>query len=153
MGQWKTFQASTTRDRQNLLKLDQFYNVSGDADMGSPLIMQGNGKHGPKQTLVGIYLEQTDKQVAVLAHLDEETLEWIHNYADWTQDTDCRLFSSCACGTTDMRDSDGKVWTKKEDKRKRKRSVNAQNRINHGVHTMGTLNPHLTMHYEYQINV
>merc|ERR1712079_747078 len=35
----------------------------GDADMGSPLIMQGNGKHGPEQTLVGIYLEQTDKQV------------------------------------------------------------------------------------------
>ena len=113
--------------------------------MGSPLIMEGNGKHGRKQTLVGIYLEQTDKQVAVLAHLDDETLEWIHNYADWTQDTDCRLFSSCACGTTDMRDSEGKVWKKKEDKRKRKRSVNAQNRINHGVHTMGTLNLRLAM--------
>ena len=49
---------------------------------------------------LGIFLEQTEKSVGLLAQIDEHSLAWIHNSADWTQDSACTTFTSCACGET-----------------------------------------------------
>ena len=72
----------------------------------------------------------------------EMIFDWLGHEADRENYTNINEFFILYCLTNY---SEGKVWKKKEDKRKRKRSVNAHNRINYGVHTMGTLDLRLAM--------
>ena len=76
----------------------------GVLDRGTPLIIRENNRY----IVIGIFHEHmqgpqlgqtgTDKDPGIFTRLDAETVDWITNYADWTQDSTCETFTSCSCG-------------------------------------------------------
>ena len=72
--------------------------VPGPLDQGSPLIMQENGR----KTIIAMFLRRLPK-VGLVAQLSPETINWIYENADWTQESTesnrCTTFTSCSCGT------------------------------------------------------
>ena len=50
-----------------------------------------------KYTIAGMYLGRLP-QASVFARLYPELVNWVTNYADWTQDSKCSTFTSCSCG-------------------------------------------------------
>ena len=87
-----------------------YHNVEfpGDRDEGSPLVIQENGHN----TVIGMFLKQM-KGPALYAQITPDTVNWIRENADWTQESSCaknlhsdlhhwtkeNLFTSCGCGT------------------------------------------------------
>ena len=85
-----------------------YHNVEfpGDRDEGSPLVIQENGR----STVIGMFLKQM-KGPALYAQITPDTVNWIRENADWTQESSCalntetdhywakeNLFTSCGCG-------------------------------------------------------
>ena len=72
--------------------------VPGPLDQGSPLIMQENGR----SAIIAMFLK-TLPEVGLAAQLSPETVNWIYENADWTQESTesnrCTTFTSCSCGT------------------------------------------------------
>ena len=64
-------------------------------DMGSPLVRTENGK----QVVVGVFLEQTNRPVALYAQLNTQVVNWIYKHADWTQ-ADIHVADVCLCCTS-----------------------------------------------------
>ena len=87
-----------------------YHNVEfpGDRDEGSPLVIQENGR----STVIAMFLKQM-KGPAVYTQITPDTVNWIRDNADWTQESSCarnidspinhweqeNLFTSCSCGT------------------------------------------------------
>ena len=71
----------------------------GVLDRGSPLIINENGRN----TVYGIFQEHLNedsaKGPALYSQLNPDSVNWIMNFADWTQDSACNVFTSCLCGT------------------------------------------------------
>ena len=71
----------------------------GVLDRGTPLIIKENGRH----TVLGIFQETLNedsaKGPALFSQLYPDSVNWIMNFADWTQDSACNVFTSCLCGT------------------------------------------------------
>ena len=80
----------------------------GVLDRGTPLIINENGRN----TVLGIFKEQLPQQdtieglppppaegPALFSQLHADTVNWIMDNADWTQDSACNTFTSCLCGT------------------------------------------------------
>ena len=55
-----------------------------------------------KYTIAGMFLghlsESQTQGPSVFARLYPELVNWVTNYADWTQDSKCSTFTSCSCG-------------------------------------------------------
>ena len=92
--------------------------VPGPLDQGSPLIMQENGR----KTIIAMFLRRLPK-VGLAAQLSPETVNWIYENADWTQESTesnrCTTFTSCSCGTA----------TVQKRRRSHKRSAQSSNTI------------------------
>ena len=70
----------------------------GVLDRGTPLIINENGRN----TVLGIFQEHLNadaKGPALFSQLYPDSVNWIMNFADWTQDSACNVFTSCLCGT------------------------------------------------------
>ena len=70
----------------------------GVFDRGTPLIINENGRN----TVLGIFQEHLNadaKGPALFTQLYPDSVNWIMNFADWTQDSACNVFTSCLCGT------------------------------------------------------
>ena len=91
----------------------------GVLDRGTPLIINENGR----MTVLGIFKEQLPQQAtieglpkppdegpALFNQLDADTVNWIMNNADWTQDSACNTFTSCMCGTEGGPNFDYDEW-------------------------------------------
>ena len=50
-----------------------------------------------KYTIAGMFLGHLSGP-SVFARLYPELVNWVTNYADWTQDSKCSTFTSCSCG-------------------------------------------------------
>ena len=106
--------------------------LPGDRDQGSPMAMKENGRH----TVIGMFLKQM-KGPAVYAQITPDTVNWIRDNADWTQESTCglntaspinhweqeNLFTSCSCGIPNEDGPDGP-------ERRHKRSVTMNQRKN-----------------------
>ena len=82
--------------------------IPGDRDEGSPLVIKENDRY----TVIGMFLKQM-KGPALYAQITPDTVNWIRDNADWTQESSCaknlhsdlhhwtkeNLFTSCGCGT------------------------------------------------------
>ena len=96
----KTFSYSRDGNTNAVFKTD-FDNVlfPGVLDRGTPLIIKENGRN----TVLGIFQEQFNedsaKGPALFSQLYPDSVNWIMNFADWTQDSACNVFTSCLCGT------------------------------------------------------
>ena len=72
--------------------------LPGVFDRGTPLIIKENGRN----TVLGIFQEHLNadaKGPALFTQLYPDSVNWIMNFADWTQDSTCNVFTSCLCGT------------------------------------------------------
>ena len=91
----------------------------GVLDRGTPLIINENGRN----TVLGIFKEQLPQQdtieglppppaegPALFSQLHADTVNWIMDNADWTQDSACNTFTSCLCGTEGGPDFDYDEW-------------------------------------------
>ena len=78
----------------------------GDRDEGTPLVTTENGRN----TVIAMFLKQM-KGPALYAQITPDTVNWIRENADWTQESSCalntetdhywakeNLFTSCGCG-------------------------------------------------------
>ena len=97
--------------------------IPGPLDQGTPLIMQENGR----SAIIAMFLRRLPK-VGLAAQLSPETVNWIYENADWTQESTesnkCTTFTSCSCGTANMQN--------RRRRHKRQKSVKASHRMYHG---------------------
>ena len=71
----------------------------GFLDRGTPLIVKENGKN----TVIGMFekhlTQDPAKGPSLFYKLQLDTVHWIFNFADWTQDSNCNFtYTSCMCG-------------------------------------------------------
>ena len=97
--------------------------IPGPLDQGTPLIMQENGR----SAIIAMFLRRLPK-VGLAAQVSPETVNWIYENADWTQESTesnkCTTFTSCACGTANVQ--------KRRRRHKRQNSIKASHRMYHG---------------------
>ena len=86
----------------------------GDLDKGTPLVIKEGednrntiiGTQWKKKFMyldlyTGIFRELLDHKPEgpnLFDRLTADIVNWIVNYADWTQDSNCYTFTSCSCG-------------------------------------------------------
>ena len=72
--------------------------IPGPLDQGTPLIM----KEYNRSAIVAMFLRRLP-EVGLVAQVSPETVNWIYENADWTQESTesnrCTTFTSCSCGT------------------------------------------------------
>ena len=97
------------------------------------IIKEGRGR---RNTIIGMFqghLSEDTEGPSVFGRVSPELVNWITNYADWTQDSSCYTFTSCSCGipAKGQRQTQRHPWAMSyaepyddgEDRRRHKRSI------------------------------
>ena len=92
-----TFDGGVRFNREEQV-VDQLF--PGHRDRGTPLIVKENGKN----TVIGMFekhlTQDPAKGPSLFSKLQLDTINWIINFADWTQDSNCNFtYTSCMCRT------------------------------------------------------